>query len=340
VGFRALLNHLSLNAVIALSLAVLTVFSARLGSHYGIVGQLPFLTAPVSMTRPVGSGHDDGSGAVPRTSASVGSVSRTVDLGAEVDAAFLDGSTSPEPVLVSPSPLTTSVGAPGRPAGSMWIPILMYHYVRTAPPGDRMGFALSVTPPDFQRQMQYLKDHGYTTLTMRDADLIITQQKAMPIKPVVLTFDDGYNDFYSTAAPIMSSLGITATNYVPTHLVGGSYYMTWDQIQELDQTGFEMAAHTMFHTALAHQSAGRVQSEVFGSKADLENHLGHPVVDFAYPFGSYDAQAIRTVRDAGFWSATSTVAGGWHDPTQMMWLTRVRVGGGESFGYWVRTLSP
>jgi len=312
---RNLLGGLSLSAIMALSLSVPAVFSARIASHFGIGSPRTLLTAQASLIEPQASGS--------------GSRAIVLDLASEA-----------APVRPSPTPATTSASPSTRPAGSIWLPILMYHYVRFAPLGDRLGFNLSVTPPDFQRQMQYLRDQGYVTLTMRDADLIITKQKPLPSKAIVLTFDDGYIDFFTTAAPVLRALGMTATDYIPTRLADTPRYMSWSQIEELDEQGFEMAAHTMYHVALAHQSPGRLLAEVDGSKSDLENHLGHPVVDFAFPYGSFDGAAIQAVRKAGFWSATTTVPGGWHNPTQMYVLTRIRVGGGEPFDFWVRTLAP
>jgi peptidoglycan/xylan/chitin deacetylase (PgdA/CDA1 family) len=187
--------------------------------------------------------------------------------------------------------------------------------------------------------MRYLRDNGYTTLTMRDAALMIQKQKPLPPHPVVLTFDDGYRDFYTTVAPVLSSLGLAATDYVPTRMVELPAFMTWSQIQELDAQGFEMAAHTEFHVALARASAQRAREEIFGSKSDLESHLGHPVYDFCYPFGSFSSDVVALVRQAGYQSATTTVSGGWHDPAQMLTLTRIRVSGGESLESWVRSLA-
>jgi peptidoglycan/xylan/chitin deacetylase (PgdA/CDA1 family) len=229
------------------------------------------------------------------------------------------------PDLNSAEPAVTLV-TPARLQQGVWVPILLYHYVRVAPPSDRVGVNLSVTPPTFAKQMHYLRDHGFTTMTMRQLDDALLQHRPLPPRPLVLTFDDGYRDFYTAAAPVMRELGITATEYIPTELVGRPNYMTWAQIQELDAQGFEMGAHSEFHVDLTHLSQARLQLEIEGCKAQLESHLGHPVVDFAYPYGKFDPVVEAEVRSVGFWSATTTVQGGVHNSDQMFTLTRMRVG--------------
>ena len=155
---------------------------------------------------------------------------------------------------------------------------------------------------------------------------------------MALTFDDGYQDFYSTAVPIMRPLGITATNYVPTMLVGRPSYMTWSEIQLLDSEGYEMAAHSQFHVDVSKVSASRAEIEIFGAKSDLENHLGHEVVDWAYPYGGYSYSTVQLVHDAGYLSGATTKPGGWHDAMQIPVMTRVRVGGGDSLDHFARSL--
>lgn len=241
--------------------------------------------------------------------------------------------TSPPPV---PSALPTIISQPPLKAG-IWVPILLYHYIRYSP--DRAGIPLSVVPPDFQAQMQYLKDHGYSTITIRDLDLALLGRKGLPPKPVALTFDDGYQDFNSTAVPVMRRLGLTATDYVPTMLVGRPNYMTWTEVQLLDAQGYEMAAHSQFHVNVAQVPVGRAQVEIFGAKSDLERQLGHEVVDWAYPYGGFNFTAIQLVHQAGYWSGATTRPGAWHDAAQLPLLTRVRVFGGESLDQFARSLT-
>jgi peptidoglycan/xylan/chitin deacetylase (PgdA/CDA1 family) len=98
-------------------------------------------------------------------------------------------------------------------------------------------------------------------------------------------------------------------------------------VEELDAEGFEMAAHSEYHVDISTALPNRARVEVFGSKADLESHLGHQVVDWAYPYGGINVAAAALVREAGFWSGTTTEPGSWHDASQMLYLSRVRMGG-------------
>jgi peptidoglycan/xylan/chitin deacetylase (PgdA/CDA1 family) len=244
------------------------------------------------------------------------------------------------PQLTS-QPLQESLSTNNRavkPKLGLHVPVLMYHYIRVAPPGDKVGYNLSVTPSDFAAQMKYLREHGYTTITMRQLDLALLKHEPLPSKVVALTFDDGYRDFYTAAAPVLRENGFTATNYVPTQLVDRAAYMTWDQVQELDAQGFEMAGHTQFHIDVTHTAVARAKTEIAGCKADLEAHLGHPVVDFAYPYGKYDLRSMQWLRDAGFWSATTTQNGAFHTTDDMFDMTRVRIGGGVGLDYFARAV--
>ncbi len=106
--------------------------------------------------------------------------------------------------------------------------------------------------------------------------------------------------------------------------------MSWWQVQTADAMGFNLAAHTVNHVALSGVSPARAAWEIQQSKATLEAMLGHPVLDFAYPYGSFNAGVAAQVRDAGFASASSTIGGSWHSPGTLMKLYRLRVGGGMS----------
>ena len=297
----ASVSRFSLVLVLSFSLAASSFFTLKVAEHFGFT-----LTAPSVGAQAAGSVQSaSGGGTIAPPVSEAGPVA------------------IPSPTLLA--------------AGTVKLPILMYHYVRIAPAGDTLGFNLSVTPTNFVAQMTWLRDHGYTTVTMHDAVRMIEGEIPMPAKPIALTFDDGYRDFYTAAAPVLKSLGLTGTNFIPTRLIGLPAYMTWQMVQQLDSEGFEMAAHTEFHVALKGNSPARVDQEVFGSRDDLQSHLGHPVLDFAYPYGSYDNAAIAVIKEAGFESAVTTNPGMSHDPSQLYVLTRVRVGGGEGIDYWSRT---
>jgi peptidoglycan/xylan/chitin deacetylase (PgdA/CDA1 family) len=221
--------------------------------------------------------------------------------------------------------------APG-PA-SIKVPILVYHYVRVNPdPSDSVGFALSVTPAEFARQMDWLAQNGYHAITTEDLYAYLNRSRGLPSKPVILTFDDGYADFYTTALPILRSHDFRATAYIVSGFVGRSGYMTADQIREADRSGIEIGSHSVTHANLARSSAGNVRAEVGDSKRYLEQVVGHPVTSFCYPSGKYTGAVANEVAAAGYHDATTTVYGFWHTLSDRYVWTRLRVSGHQQLG--------
>jgi len=215
-----------------------------------------------------------------------------------------------------------------------YVPILYYHYIRINPnPRDRVGFGLSTPPAAFRAQMQYLSDHGFHVVSLHRAVMAIQNHSGLPSRPLVLTFDDGYADFFSNAVPILQSYGFTATSFVITGRMGWAGYMTPSQIVAADSMGFTIGAHTVDHVALAAQVPARASWEIRQSKLTLEALLGHPVRDFAYPYGSFNLYDMAQARSLGFETAVSTLSGTWHSAGQLFELSRVRVGGGLPLAY-------
>jgi peptidoglycan/xylan/chitin deacetylase (PgdA/CDA1 family) len=222
---------------------------------------------------------------------------------------------------------------PAAAASASWtyVPVLMYHYIRVNPdPRDRAGFALSVTPAAFHAQMDYLARNHFTVIPLSQAIAAIRAHGPLPYRPVALTFDDGYADFYTTAVPEMRRYGFTATDYVVPNFVGRGSFMTWSQVIEADRLGFTIGAHTMNHVALARVPTWRALAEMSQSKTTLEQMVGHPVIEFAYPYGSFNGYLAGRARAMGFESAASTTPGAWHEPGALWWLHRQRVSGWTS----------
>jgi peptidoglycan/xylan/chitin deacetylase (PgdA/CDA1 family) len=218
--------------------------------------------------------------------------------------------------------------APGPSAIN--VPILTYHYIRVNPDrNDRLGFALSVTPGDFAAQMDWLAQNGYHTITTEDLYTYLNKYGGLPSKPVILTFDDGYADFYTTALPILRSHGFVAVSYVVSGFVGWPGYMTSAQIREADRSGMEIGSHTVNHPNLANMSAAAVWSQLTQSKLFLEQVLGHPVLSFCYPSGKYTSAVASAVAAAGFHDATTTRYGYSYTLANRYVWSRLRVGGGE-----------
>lgn len=202
-------------------------------------------------------------------------------------------------------PLPSAVPVPTSKQGAIKGRILMYHYIRSGvdKKKDPIGYGLSVSSAEFEGHLVALQALGYREISL--ADLMAGKGDD---RSVTLTFDDGYEDFYTTAYPILKKHGWKATLYIITGMIGGDY-MTWDQISELQKDGFEIGAHSVTHPALSSLSEARQHSEIFESKKTLEQQLGIQIHSFCYPSGKYNQTTIQLVQAAGYTDATTTQPG-------------------------------
>ncbi len=208
------------------------------------------------------------------------------------------------------------------------VPILMYHYIRDCNcPKDKAGMILSVSPVNFDQQMGYLSAHGYTPITLDTLAAIYANQAFSPAKPVVLTFDDGYIDFYANAYPILKKYGFHAISFISTGLIGRSAYMSWDNIKELQKSRLvSFEAHTISHAYLPKLSYQQIIKELQESKNTLQSQTGIPVNFVAYPYGALNEAVIQAAQSAGYIGGIGTWFGKAYGTTMNM--PRVRVNGG------------
>ena len=213
------------------------------------------------------------------------------------------------------------------------VPILMYHYIRVNPVAtDREGFNLSVTPKDFAAQVQWLADNGFHTVTVSQVRDFLKNGTPLPSKPIALTFDDGYNDAYSAARPILAFHHMTGTFFIITGFVNQPRYLSWDQVVSLDQQGFEIGSHTVHHLGLPYISVALRRFELDNSRSTLEGHLGHAVLDFCYPSGEVNGPTELSVEQAGYLAATTTQSGFAKRGDDPLRLPRLRISGGMTLG--------
>lgn len=190
-------------------------------------------------------------------------------------------------------------------------PILMYHSIADlAAPRFRQ---FTVPPALFADHMTYLYQHDYTPLTVTQA--CAQRAASLPGKPVVITFDDGFADFYTNALPILSRYHFPATLYVTSGFVGSTSrwlrhlgeadrpMLTWEQLAEINTCGIECGSHSQHHPQLDSIPVELARQEIVGSKHHLEDRLSQPVLSFAYPFGYHSAAVRQLVRAAGYTSA-------------------------------------
>jgi peptidoglycan/xylan/chitin deacetylase (PgdA/CDA1 family) len=164
---------------------------------------------------------------------------------------------------------------------------------------------LAVSPDVFADQLAYLRDAGFNAITAGALSAILAGGAGeLPERPVVLTFDDGYGDFYTQALPLLKQHGFTSTLFQTTGWVGKEDQMkrmlNWRELAEAEQTGIEIGAHTCEHPQLDQLPEKELREELYVSKSLLEDHLGLAVPGLAYPFGYSNARVRRVAREVGY----------------------------------------
>jgi peptidoglycan/xylan/chitin deacetylase (PgdA/CDA1 family) len=214
----------------------------------------------------------------------------------------------------------------------VYLTVVMYHYVEVVT--DKKDFIrkrLAVTPTAFEKQLIYLQTKGYTFYFAKDIPQLMSNPQE---KPVVLTFDDGYADFYTDAYPILKKYNIKATIYIIYNFIGHPNYMTESQLQELAKSNLiEIGCHTFNHYSLPSSSSAVAQNEIINSKAALEKKFGIKIYTFAYPYGAYNASLELLAKQAGYTVAVTTAYGIDHTTASLLAFSRVRPGfiGGKVF---------
>jgi peptidoglycan/xylan/chitin deacetylase (PgdA/CDA1 family) len=214
------------------------------------------------------------------------------------------------------------------PARTVSVPILMYHRIDVLRPTlPAITRALTVDLGDFAAQMRWLHSHGFHAITQEQLFAALEHGKRLPAKPVVITFDDGYRDVWKNAAPVMHALGMHGTAYVITNRISGKdvSFLSWLQLNALEQDGIEIGSHTVDHAELPALSDPAALQELIRSRHALELHLHHPVQWFAYPAGRFDARTEALVRQAGYVLAVTTQPGATQDAQTPFGLHRYEV---------------
>ncbi len=216
------------------------------------------------------------------------------------------------------------------------IPILLYHSLTAEATPRYRPYA--VDPGRFREQMEALADAGCRTLTVGElAGLLADRESRLPPRPVLVTFDDGFEEVHRVALPILDRLGLRATAYLVTaHLGGTSRWLerdgegdrrllSWAQVRELAAHGVEIGGHSHRHPELDTLPPEVARDEVRRCRELLEDGLGTPVTTFAYPYGYHSPSVKRLVHEAGYSSACAVRHALSHDRDDPLALARVVV---------------
>ena len=198
-----------------------------------------------------------------------------------------------------------------------WLPrsgfvALMYHHIGILNDPHDEQYPFTITPGMFEKQLLFLKQHGYTPASEHDIVHAYQTGHTHVTKPVLLTFDDGHADNYTTLFPLLQKYQVPALIFLITSRMGTPGYLTWEQVQEMHQSGLvAFGSHTCTHRRLRSLSDDEIWQELAQSKQILEEKLGVPVVSFCYPYGSggFDKQVRPQVFKAGYLLDFSTKKG-------------------------------
>ncbi len=201
------------------------------------------------------------------------------------------------------------------------VPILMYHGICDALGEKHPYFETNTSPRLFAQQMRFLHENGYGTTDLAQA-LKTIKAGNQASKQVVITFDDGYRDFYTDAFSVLVQYGFTATMFVVTDFTGkqrvsreGKEYMTWEEVREVHAHGIRIGSHTVTHPELQTLEREQIRFEIRKSKETIEDQLGDSVQSFSYPyaFPEQNQGVVAMVRDTlktcGYENGVSTIIG-------------------------------
>lgn len=190
------------------------------------------------------------------------------------------------------------------------IPVLMFHSIQFDP--NDPDNSARIAKETFAAQMKYLSDNHYLTLSLTELYEGMKGKNGFPPKSCVLTFDDGYDDFYTNAWPVLKEYGFHAAVFMITSFVGKPGYLTQDELKQLSASGVDIQCHTVTHPYLNTLAYDRQYTELSDSKTWLENHLGGSVDFIAYPSGKYNSDTLAIVDKLGY-KLAFRMSGGWAD---------------------------
>jgi peptidoglycan/xylan/chitin deacetylase (PgdA/CDA1 family) len=220
--------------------------------------------------------------------------------------------------------------ATGHP-GTATVPILMYHVIAPPPAGAPFP-GLYVAPELFAAQMHALKSAGWTSVTLDELDAYWRRGVSLPPgKPIVISFDNGYQSQFTKALPVLRSLGwVGDENIQLTGLPPSQGGLGDDEVRGLIAAGWELDTQGISHADLIALDANELHEQVAGARATIQRRYHVPVNWFCYPSGHYDATVVAAVTAAGYKGST-TVVPGWAAPREDPYrLPRLRVLGGTS----------
>lgn len=216
------------------------------------------------------------------------------------------------------------------------IPVLYYHSI-----DYEKGNELRLPKEKFREQMKYLKDNNYTTLTLNELYEFLQNNKPVPEKSVVITLDDGYEDNYTNAFPVLKEFGFKAVVFMITDNMDNPKYkfLTSKEANEMDENGVAIESHTVYHDKLSQLSYEQQLKTLKDSKEVLTKTLNKKVDYICYPYGMYNNQTVKAAKEAGYTMGFTTVSG-WADKHDGIYtLNRVYINAFDSMDKFIYRLT-
>ncbi|OAB31474.1 Polysaccharide deacetylase [Flavobacterium fryxellicola] len=181
------------------------------------------------------------------------------------------------------------------------VPILCYHNIRDFSASASGNIKVyTVKPPAFAEQMKALADAGYQTILPEQLYNYLVFDGPLPAKPILITFDDTREEQFTIGAAEMKKYGFKGVFFIMTVSINRPGYLSKEQIKSLSDSGNVVAAHTWDHHMVTKYTGDDWNVQLVKPKAKLEEIIGKPVKDFAYPFGLWNTAAIPEIKKSGY----------------------------------------
>ena len=224
-------------------------------------------------------------------------------------------------IISSKIELKKSLNYISKPISDTFIPVLMYHSISDRDPSN----SLLVSPSEFENEMAWLHDNGFTSLSLDELYYSLTTGN-VPAKPVVITFDDGYDDNYTNAYPILKKYGLIGNFFVITDYIGTKQgFMNVDMLKEMNSNGMIIESHTSNHQELKNISDDAKISSIKNAQNFLKENLNIDSKFICYPVGRYDESTKNIVSSLGIKLAVTTEPGLANINQGLTSLKRVRI---------------
>ncbi|MBO9605525.1 MAG: polysaccharide deacetylase family protein [Paenibacillaceae bacterium] len=213
--------------------------------------------------------------------------------------------------------------------------MLNYHSVSDSEPGNSAVIPVA----KLEEQLAYFAREGYTPLTLADYVAVLEGTMPGPAKPILLTFDDGYADNYTNAMPLLQQYSFPATLFMSPGTVDDPYYLNWEQVDQLQEAGWDIQPHGMTHPHLPQLDAAQQEAEIAEAKRLIEARYGTAANVYCYPYGERNATTLKLLAKHRFRYAFTIEQGRSTNEQPAYELKRIFVNGNEGLPELIRKLN-